>query len=103
MRKVIDWKMYDTETATLLGEYAYGYGGDFDRIEEGLYRTKSGRYFIAGNGGPRTKYAVAISQNCWSGGSDIFSLTKEEALVWAEVHLDADEIEKAFGAEIEDA
>ena len=106
MKKIVGGKRYDTDTATLVGEYVYGkYGnrGDLERIQEGLYRTKTGNYFVAGVGGPRTRYAVSISQNYWGGSEDIYPLSPEEALEWAQAYLEEYEIEKEFGSQIEDA
>lgn len=103
MKKIAAGKRYDTETATLIGEYSYGYRGDFERIHEGLYVTKSGNFFLAGSGGPKTRYSVQVEQNSWSGSSDIFPLTKDEALEWAQDHLEAQEVEAAFSEMIEDA
>ena len=103
MKKIVGGKRYNTDTATLVGEYGYGNRGDFDRIHEGLYRTKNGSYFVAGSGGPKTRYSVRVEQNCWSGSSDIYPLTQDEALEWAQAHLDAQEIEDEFKDQVEDA
>ena len=103
MKKIVEGKRYDTETATLIGEYSYGYRGDFERIHEGLYRTKTGNFFVAGTGGPKTRYSVQVEQNSWSGSSDIYPLTNDEALEWAQAHLDAQEIEDEFAPMIADA
>ena len=103
MKKIVEGKRYDTETATLIGEYGYGSHGDFERIHEELYRTKTGNYFVAGTGGPKTRYSVQVEQNCWSGSSDIYPLAKDEALEWAQAHLDAQEIEDEFAPMIADA
>ena len=52
MRKNIDRKMYDTETAELLASSSNGYGhGDFRYMEEQLYRKKTGEFFLYGEGG----------------------------------------------------
>ena len=103
MKKIIGGKRYNTDTATLVGEYVYGSLGGFNRIHEGLYRTKNGSYFVAGVGNPRTRYAVSVSQNCWGGSEDIYPLSPAEALEWAQAYLEEHEIEKEFGSQIEDA
>ena len=103
MKKIVEGKRYDTETATLIGEYSYGYRGDFERIHEGLYRTKTGNYFVAGTGGPKTRYSVQVEQNCWSGSSDIYPLTQDEALEWAQARLEPEEVEAEFASMIADA
>jgi len=103
MRKVVDGKMYNTEKATLVGEYSYGGPGDFERIEEGLYVTQKGNWFLAGEGGAKTQYARQVEQNCWTGGEGITPLTRQEAFEWAQEHLDPDEYEEYFRDLIEEA
>lgn len=69
MKKIINGKKYDTETANAVGAYANsGRWCDFTHYEETLYQKRTGEYFLHGEGGPMTKYAVAESQNCWTGG-----------------------------------
>ena len=50
-----------------------------------------------------TRFAMPAGQNAWQGGSKVIPLTESEALEWAEQHLDAGEIEAAFGSVIKDA
>lgn len=48
MKKIVNGKTYNTETAELIGEY-WTQGikrGDFDYYEETLYKTKNGHYFF---------------------------------------------------------
>lgn len=97
MKKVINGALYDTETAKLLGEDSYSNPRDFRHWVEKLYRTKSGKYFLHGSGGPMTKYAVSVGLNEWSGGEKIIPLDLEAAQAWAEEHLDGDEYIRAFG------
>lgn len=97
MKKVISGALYDTETAKLLGEDSYSTPRDFAHWRETLYRTKSGKYFLHGEGGAMTKYAVSVGQNEWSGGEKIIPLDLDSAQKWAEEHLDGDECIKAFG------
>ena len=97
MKKVIGGALYDTETAKLLGEDSYSNPGDFQYWVETLYRTKSGKYFLHGEGGAMTKYAVSVGQNEWCGGEKIIPLDLDSAQKWAEEHLDGDEYIRAFG------
>ena len=97
MKKVINGSLYDTETAKLLGEDSYSNPGDFHHWAEQLYRTKSGKYFLHGEGGPASKYVREIGQNEWSGGEKIIPLTLESAQKWAEEHLSGDDYINAFG------
>jgi hypothetical protein len=104
MKKVIEGKVYNTETATLIHEWDNGmYGSDFKRCEESLYRTAKGAYFTAGSGGPMSKYAVPVGSNGHGGGEGIEILTKKEALAWLESHGGDDAIEEHFSDMIEDA
>lgn len=98
MYKVINGKRYNTDTAQLMGEHSYGYPGDFDYVSEELYRKQTGEFFIHGEGGAHTSYAVAVGQNSWSGGERITPLSYAEAQKWAEEHLGGEEYDKIFGA-----
>lgn len=96
MKKVIRGRLYDTDTAKMIGNDSYSDSGDFDYWDETLYRKKTGEFFLDGEGGPRSKYAVCIGQNQWSGGEKIIPLSFEEAKEWTEEHLDADTYMKYF-------
>lgn len=102
MKKIINGKVYDTETAHSICSWDNGVYEGFDSIEETLYRKRTGEFFILGVGGARTKYATASDDNHWSGGSKIIPLTWEAAREWAEDHLDADGYEAIFGPVDED-
>lgn len=105
MKAIINGLRYDTENARLIGETSHGEStSDFNYWKAGLYKTpRSGRFFLAGYGGPMTRYARSIGNNTSSGGEKIDPMTKEEALKWAEEYLDPDEIEAAFADDIQDA
>ena len=97
MKKIINGKRYDTDTAKKLASDWYSNRTDFHYWEETLYRKNTGEYFLHGEGGPASKYAQNIEQNSWSGGEKIIPLSVENARKWAEDHLDGDEYEKIFG------
>jgi hypothetical protein len=102
MKKVIEGKLYDTSTAERLGCYCKGRdGNDFNWFQEILYRTKSGRYFLYGEGGPLTHYASRNGNN-WGFGERIMPIDRETAQVWAEKSLDGDEYQAIFGEITED-
>ena len=103
MKKIISGKVYDTKTAKEVGFYANSADRrDFSQYEETLYQKRTGEFFLHGEGGPMTKYAVSQGQNSWSGGSKIIPLNYDAAREWAEKHLDADEYEAIFGEVAED-
>ncbi len=98
MKKVIDGALYSTETAREIGRYSNGGSfRDFSHYREVLYRTKSGKYFLFGEGGPMTRYAVSEGHNSWSGGENIEPMNPQAARKWAEEHLDADKYAAEFG------
>ena len=105
MKSIIHGLRYDTDKAVLIGWDGYnGNRTDFEWWEAGLYKTpRSGRYFLAGKGGPMTRWAQPVGTNGYTGGSGIVPMTAEEAREWAEQYLDAAEIEAGFAATIADA
>ena len=103
MKKVINAKVYDTDTATFLAEYDSGHSvTDFQHYTEELYRKKTGEFFIYGEGGPASRYSQACPTGGWDGGRKIVPLTYEQAREWAEKNLNADEYEEIFGEVVED-
>lgn len=98
MKKVIEGKLYNTETAQELGyvEPAGYNSSDFNYFRETLYRTKSGKYFLHGEGHGNSRYGEWHG-NSGGWGEQIRPYTPVEAREWAEEHLDAEEYAKAFG------
>jgi len=107
MKKIINGTRYDTEKAICIGEYDHGSypgSGDFSHWSAALYKTpRSGRYFLAGEGGAMTRFAEHCANGTSCGGTRLIPLTADEALEWAERYLSTDEVEEAFGDMIEDA
>jgi hypothetical protein len=103
MKKIINGKVYDTETAQEMGCWSnMSDVRNFHQFTETLYRKRTGEYFLHGEGGPMTQYARAVDTNSWTGGERIMPMTYQEAQKWAEEHLDGDEYEAIFGEIVED-
>lgn len=102
MKKIINGKRYDTDTAKEMGHDSYSNPSDFNHWEEILYRKNTGEFFLYGAGGARSRYAVSTGQNWWSSGEKIIPLTLDAAKSWCEEHLDADAYEEIFGAVTEE-
>lgn len=100
MKKVFDGKLYDTETATKLCADSWE-EGNFRFTSEALYRTKNGRYFLAGESGPMGRYAHTENGST-SGGRGLVPLDEGDAREWMEEHGDAVDFEEAFG-DVEEA
>ena len=96
MKKIINGKKYDTDTAKCLSYDGNGYTG-FQRCYEELYRKRTGEYFLYGEGGAMSKYARSCGNNSRCGSEDIIPLTEAQARQWAEDHCTADEYEEIFG------
>lgn len=98
MKKIINGKVYDTETAKKVASWYSDYGRtDFHYYEESLYRKKTGEFFLYGDGNAASPYSRRCGQNEWCGGEKIVPLTFAEAQEWAEKHLDGDEYCAIFG------
>lgn len=97
MKQIINGKKYDTETARPICSYQYAAPNDFSYCYEELYLKKTGEFFLYGEGGAMSKYAVNVEQNTWSGGEKITPITKREALRFAEENMSVDDYEKEFG------
>lgn len=102
MKKIINGKRYDTDTAKEVGYADFNQPRSFDWYEETLYQKKTGEFFIYGKGGARSPYNVRLGYSEWAGGSALRPLTFEQARQWAEKNLSVDEYEAIFGEVAED-
>ena len=102
MRKIINGKLYDTDTAVSIGRRVSGIPGDLDYFSETLYQKKTGELFIHGEGGPNSCYSESCGNNNWSGSSviipessfrDHFINIKE----WVSNYCDVETYIKMFG------
>lgn len=97
MKKIIDGKKYDTQTAAKVGGWSNRYGySDSNWCEEALYLKKTGEYFLEGEGGPMSSYAEHCG-NSSSSGSRIIPLSHAEAKSWSQAKMDVEDHEKLFG------
>ena len=90
MKKIIDGKSYNTETARAVGKRQYT--GNVGSVTETLYFTKSGRYFLHIDGNPLGAYHKRTEE--------IISLPLEDTKEWAESHLNAEDYKRWFGSVI---
>lgn len=78
-KRIIDGRTYNTETATLLGQYE-----DDAPFEYTLFKTRHGAYFL---------YVLSQADD----HEDIKPLTPEAAQQWMEKYCSADRFEAEFG------
>ena len=97
MKKIINGRLYDTETAKDVGCDYHGSPRDFSYWSEHLYQKRTGEFFLHGEGGPNSRYSRSLGPNEWCGGEKIIPLTYDAAREWAEKHMDADDYQDLFG------
>jgi hypothetical protein len=104
MKKIIDGKRYDTETAQELAAWSNDYScRDFHWCCETLYKTRKGAYFVHGEGGAMSPWSRSCGDNSWSGGEGTDLLTAEDARLWLEEKGLTQALERWFADSIEDA
>lgn len=96
MKKIINGRLYDTDTAKLIGSWSNGFSSsDFSYCAKDLYQKKTGEYFLHGSGGALSIYGESYGNDmCW--GEKIIPMTEKEVKEWAEEHLTADEYMELF-------
>ena len=103
MKKIINGRRYDTETAKKLGYWDNKLYEDLNFCSETLYQKSNGEYFLHCEGGANTRYARSIDSNSWAPGEAIRPLTPQAAAEWGEAHLAVDEYESVFGVPEDDS
>lgn len=102
MKKIINGKLYNTDTARQIGSWNSNITDRLYWVNETLYQKQRGEFFLHGEGGPGSKYAEPSGQGSWSSGEKIIPLSYDAAQAWAEEYLDANAYQAAFGPVEED-
>jgi hypothetical protein len=101
MKKIINHKLYNTETATEIARWDNELpANNINAIKETLFRTARGAYFLHYWGGAVTDYAESYGVTS-SENSGIKALNSAEAYEWLEKRNFASEIEHCFSSDIE--
>ena len=104
MRNIINGKIYDTATAEWIYDTSNGSGvSDFKHERSALYRTTRGRWFLAGYGGPMSRFGHTLSDRSRTEGSGCIPLTPADALAELERHNAAEEIDCHLSTLVEEA
>lgn len=106
MKKIINGKTYNTETATWVDSLIINSRDSWNNVSEDLYITKNGNFFLSGYGESNTRWAVKFGQYKDKRGtltSDIQAITKKEALAWCEKNSNPETIEEHFSEIVEEA
>lgn len=96
MRKIINGKRYDTNTAVPCGIYTCGSRDVEHSYSEVLYQKRTGEFFLYGEGGSQSPYAKEATINYWKGGERITPLSEKEAQEWVRKHLTDEEYKRIF-------
>ena len=89
-KKIINGKMYNTDTTQVIGTWDNGYTrGDFYFEEQTLHKKKTGEYFVYAHGGAYSSFGDSYGgQGC--AGEKFILMSVEQAQQWSEEYLDAD-------------
>ncbi len=99
--KIIEGLRYSTLTATEVCNFESSNGSrDFRYEDTSLYLSPRGRFFLAGYGGPLSRWSRS-DYGGYTGGEGLLPVTIAEARSFAEEHASAQTIAEFF--EIEDA
>lgn len=103
MKKIIDRRVYNTDTAEEVASWSNGYSiTSYEYWCEALYRTRNGAWFLWGEGGARSAYGRSRGRNLvW--GEDIRALDDNQACDWLIDHGFSDEAIKWFESQVVEA
>lgn len=101
MKRIINGKRYDTNTAQFIKTYSSGLSiSDFRYYDESLYLKKTGEFFLYATGNGSSMYASKYG-DLRGPGEKIVPLTLDEAKAWVEKIEDPDLYEELFEVEEE--
>ncbi len=90
IRRVIDGKLYNTETAEFVCDMSGPYNrGDFNWDQTYLYRSPKGQFFVAGEGHASSRWGRPVGDGRYP-GNGLFLVTDEGARTIAEKHCGND-------------
>ena len=102
MKRIIEGKIYNTETAECLCNVGNNLvSSDFRHDHSKLFVTKKGAFFVAGGGGPLSRWSVSVGNNGTSGSSGIYLVTRDEARVMLESDDKGEELFARLGFDVE--
>lgn len=85
MKQVINGLTYNTDTADFVCCADNSLStSDFGFVRANVYRTKKGRFFLAGRGGARSPFSRRVELNGYCGGEGIIPLSHDDARLYAE-------------------
>lgn len=97
MKRTIQGKRYDTETAIKICEIFEGYRNDFLHLNCTLYQKKTSKeFFIAGFGGAMTAFSSKASDGSITGDEKIIPINDDKAKDFVRRYGEEGQLEKLF-------
>lgn len=87
MRRLIDNKWYDTESARLVGTNCNGSHGD-DYFRESLFRKRGGAFFL--------ERQIGETEDCFAHSDKLYPMCYDKAREWAEAYLPCEVVADEF-------
>lgn len=104
MYRRINNRCYNTETAKAVAHFETAGPRDYEFwYEEDLHRKPNGEFFLHGHGNADSMYADPAPYGDTKEGERIVPLGLNEAVDWAERHLDGAQVDALFGPVDEDS
>ena len=104
MKKVIDGKLYNTDTADLIAEDDNGRpDNDVHHFRQELYRTGKGACFVFREGGALSSMQARSGSNTFIGSEGIEALSEDEAFELLQDWNDIEAREEYFEDRIQEA
>lgn len=97
MKKIINGRLYNTDTATFIASCGWGNPDDFEYYCDRLYRKKTGEFFLFGEGGPYSKYGGWADEENLVSGKIVRPMSEDAAKKWLENQGDVDKYIELFG------
>lgn len=103
MKKIVNGKLYDVDTAERIHEWDNGYQcNDAHYVSKDLYRTQKGNWFIVVFGGPLSEFGNKCGNNYHS-DQYIQALDASDVVEWLEKHDGTNAILKHFPDLVQEA
>ena len=103
MRIISNKKVYGTEKAQEITNVRHSTRNNISWYEEILYRAKNGAWFLKGEGGPLSHYAVDLGDGNKEGSCKLMPMSVSATIEWLEKHAKYSIIEELFFDHLEDA
>ena len=97
MKKIINGKRYDTDTARKISSFQYSHHHDFLWHRETMYQKKTGEFFIHGEVREESGDRNELDCNSCMKSERLIPMTIKSAMDWAKKNLSVDEYETVFG------